>query len=267
MLNLILPALIAGFFISFISAPLGTFVVWRKMAYFGDTLSHATLLGVVLGLALNWNLMLATLIFVLFLAIVLVLLESQQKIAVDTLLGILAHGSLSIGIVLMYFIGFQSNLVENYLLGDILSISYADLYFVIPMVLIIGLILILNWPSFLYITISPELAQSQGINVARSKLIFTLLLALTIGIAFKFTGALLITALLIIPVAIARFFAKTPEQMAFIAIFISLCMIALGFICSAFYDTPSGPTIVALCSILFILVLLFDLALKKMRKP
>lgn len=266
MINIILPALIAGFFISFISAPLGTFVVWRKMAYFGDTLSHATLLGVVLGLALDWNFMLSTIIFVLILAIILVFLESQQKIAVDTILGILAHGSLSIGIVLMYFIGFQSNLVENYLLGDILSISYVDLYFIIPTVLVIGIILVLNWTSFLYITISPELAQSHGINLTRSKLIFTLLLALTIGIAFKFVGALVITAMLIIPVAIARFFSKTPEQMALIAIVISIFTISLGFVCSAFYDTPSGPTIVALCSILFIIILILDIALKKIHK-
>lgn len=266
MIQLILPALIAGFFIAFLSAPLGAFVIWRKMAYFGDTLSHATLLGVVLGLALNWNLMASTIIFIIVLAVILILLESQQKIAIDTLLGILAHGALSIGIVMMYFIGFQANFVESYLVGDILSISYSDLYFIVPMSIIIGIMIFLNWHSFLYITINPELAQTQGINIQRSKLIFTLLLALTIGMAFKFIGALVITALLIIPVAIARFFARTPEQMAIIAIIISLCLIVLGFIFSALYNTPSGPTIVALCTLLFFITFTLHYTRIKMKK-
>lgn len=266
MIEIILPALIAGFFIAFISAPLGCFVVWRKMAYFGDTLSHATLLGIVIGMALQWNLMFASTFFILILALLLVLLETQKKIAVDTLLGILSHGALSIGIVSMYFIGFQSNLVENYLLGDILSISYDDLYFIIPTVFIIGAILIKHWNAFLYLTLDPELAQSHGIHLQKNKFIFTILLAVTIGIAFKFIGALVITALLIIPVAIARFFSKTPEQMAFMAIFISILMILLGFVVSAFCDTPSGPSIVALCAILFLLTLICDLMHKKIKK-
>jgi len=213
--ELLLPPLIVGIALSFITGPLGSFVVWRKMSYFGDTLSHAALLGIAFGFLLNINPFYAVIFITIILAIALVYLESQQKLAIDTLLGILAHSSLSLGVIV---ISLMKNIrvdLMGYLFGDLLSITFTDVYFIVVGIIIVGIILFFNWNKFLFVTVNEELAFSHGINIVRTKLILTLILALTIGLSMKFVGALIITSLLIIPAATARFYARTPEKMAF----------------------------------------------------
>lgn len=252
MFELLLPPLIVGIALCLITGPLGSFVVWRKMSYFGDTLSHAALLGIAFGFLLNINPFYAVIFITIILAIALVFLESQQKLAIDTLLGILAHSSLSLGVIV---ISLMKNIridLMGYLFGDLLSITFSDIYFMIAGIIIVGIILLINWNNFLYVTISEELAFSNGINVVKNKLLLTLVLALTIGLAMKFVGALIITSLLIIPAATARFYVKTPEQMAFIAVLIGSISVIGGLVFSAFYDTPTGPSVVVVNACMFI---------------
>ena len=255
MIELLLPSLLAGLCLSCLTGPLGTFVVWRRMSYFGDTLSHAALLGVAFGFLLNINLSYAIIFVTLFLAIGLLWLESQKQLPVDTLLGILAHSALSLGLVV---ISLMSNLridLMAYLFGDLLSITMFDVYQITVCVMIIGSLLIWRWNHFLFITVSEELAFSHGINVPLTKFMLTILLALTIGIAMKFVGALIITALLIIPAATAKYYAKNPESMAIIAILIGMLSIFGGILFSLIYDTPTGPSVVLSNTCLFFISL------------
>lgn len=255
MLNILLPAWIAGILLSLISAPLGAFVIWRKMAYFGDTLAHASLLGVALGFFLQVNPYWTIIFVAISVALLLVALESRTNFSIDTILGIIAHTALSLGVIA---IALMQNIrvdLMSYLFGDLLSIDYSDLYLIVGGVLIVGITLILNWKSLLSMTVSPELAQIEGINIARSRLILMLLTALTIAISMKFVGALIITSLLIIPSATARRITRTPISMVIVAIIISMVAITGGLTFSAFYDTPAGPSTIVCASTIFVLSL------------
>lgn len=258
MFELLLPPLLAGIILSLITGPLGTFVVWRKMSYFGDTLSHAALLGIALSFLLNINPFYAVIFLTVILAVGLIVLELQQKLAIDTLLGILAHSSLSLGVVVISLLNNIRVDLMGYLFGDLLSITLNDIYYILFGTIIVSIILYLNWNRFLFITVSEELAFSNGINIIKTKFILTLLLALTIALAMKFVGALIITSLLIIPAATARCYAKSPEQMAIFAIIIGIISVIGGLIISAFYDSPTGPSVVITNAFIFILSLMIS---------
>lgn len=255
MLEILLPALLTGLLLSLITAPLGAFVVWRKMAYFGDTLSHSAIFGVALGIFFNVNPYFAILILTLVLAIVMVWLEHKTTFSVDTLLGIIAHSCLSLGVVTVALLHNVRVDLMAYLFGDLLAMDYQDVYLVGGGVAIVLAALIYFWKPMLSMTVSPELAQVEGVKVQKMKLILMLLTAFTIALSMKFVGALIITSLLIIPAACARRFSRTPEQMVFIGVIFSMLAVCLGLLLSAFYDTPAGPSVVIGAAVLFILSL------------
>lgn len=256
MFEIIFPAWLTGMLLSLITAPLGAFVVWRKMAYFGDTLSHSALLGIALGIALDLNPYLSILILIIILALLLVWLENNTHFAVDTLLGIIAHTSLSLGVVTIGLIGGVRVDLMNYLFGDLLAINYQDLLWIGLGVIAVIFILLFSWNSLISATVSPELAQIEGVNVKKARIILMLLTAITIALSMKFVGALIITSLLIIPAATARRFARTPEAMALTAIMVSMISVSGGLLLSAFYDTAAGPSVVICSALLFMLSLL-----------
>lgn len=253
MMELLLPGWAGGMLLALAAGPLGSFVVWRRMSYFGDTLAHASLLGVAFGLLLNINPYYAIIAITLLLALLLVLLEHRQHLAVDTLLGIMAHSSLSLGLVV---VSLMSNIrvdLMAYLFGDLLSVTPQDLWLIGTGVAIVVGILLWQWRSLLSMTISPELAQVDGVNLQRCRLLLMLVTALTIGVAMKFVGALIITSLLIIPAATARRFARSPEQMAGYAVVCGMLAVTGGMAFSAGYDTPAGPSVVLCAAALFVL--------------
>lgn len=254
MLDILLPGWLAGIILSLATAPLGAFVVWRRMSYFGDTLSHASLLGVAIGLLLNVNPYHMVIVITLLLAMCLIWLERRPQFAIDTLLGILAHSALSLGLIVSILSGARVELMA-YLFGDLLAITFHDVILIGIGVVIVLVLLLWQWNSLLAVTVNQELAFVDGIATERIKLLLVLMLALTIGLSMKFVGALIITALLVIPPATARRFAKTPEQMAIIAILISMLSVTGGMALSWFYDTPAGPSVVICSTLLFILSL------------
>lgn len=252
MFEILLPAWLAGTLLAFITAPLGAFVVWRKMAYFGDTLSHSALLGVALGIFLQLDPYLAVIMMTILLAVLLVWLEKHANQSLDTLLGIISHTALSLGVITIALLDNVRVDLMSYLFGDLLAINYTDVLLIGTGVLFIGAMLIWKWQAFLSITISPELAQIEGLNVSRLRLILMLLTALTIALSMKFVGALIITSLLIIPSATARRFARTPEAMIGYAIGFSILSVSGGLLLSAIKDTPAGPSVVVVAGALFI---------------
>ncbi|PLN71733.1 zinc ABC transporter permease, partial [Klebsiella pneumoniae] len=197
MIELLLPGWLAGMMLACAAGPLGSFVVWRRMSYFGDTLAHASLLGVAFGLLLNVNPFYAVIVVTLLLAGGLVWLEKRPHLAIDTLLGIMAHSALSLGLVVVSLMSNVRVDLMAYLFGDLLAVTPQDLIAIATGVVIVIGILLWQWRNLLAMTISPDLAFVDGVKLQRVKLLLMLVTALTIGVAMKFVGALIITSLLI----------------------------------------------------------------------
>ncbi|RQW64141.1 zinc ABC transporter permease subunit ZnuB [Vibrio viridaestus] len=253
MIEFLLPSIFAGIGIALIAGPLGSFVVWRKMAYFGDTLAHASLMGLSLGFLLDVNLNLALLVCCIALAVLLVSLQKQKLVATDTLLGILAHSSLSIGLISLSFLDNIRVDLMSYLFGDLLAVTPSDLIFIWIGVVVVSLLLFFLWRPLLSMSINEELAEIDGINTGLMRLILMVMIGIVIAIGMKFVGALIMTSLLIIPAAGARKLAKTPEQMAIFASAIGIISVLLGLFASWQFDTPAGPSVVVCCSLFFLL--------------
>jgi zinc transport system permease protein len=249
--DFLLYALAAGVGVALVAGPLGVFVVWRRMAYFGDTLAHSALLGVALGFLLGINLNLSVILLSILLALILAGMNRNRYLSDDTQLGILAHSALSLGLVVM---AFQSSVrvdLMGYLFGDILAVTKSDLLWVWGGGFIVLLTLMMIWRPLLSLTVHEELAQVEGIPVTAVRLAFMLLIALVIAVSMKIVGVLLITSMMIIPAAAARSLSRTPEQMALLAAIVGIVAVVLGLAGSWFWDTPTGPSIVVAATLLF----------------
>ena len=257
MIELILPALLVGLLLAAVAGPLGCFVVWGRMAYFGDTLAHSALLGIALGFLFDLNLSIGVIAVSSFIALALTVLQGQRFIASDTLLGIMAHGTLALGLVLVSLMETVRMDLLGLLFGDLLATGYSDVIWVGGLVVAIIVALYFIWTPMLNIAVNQELAQAEGVPVGRIRLLFMLLLASIVAIGMKVVGALLITAMLIIPAAAARKLAHTPEQMAIIASLLGMAAVVCGLGLSWQADTPAGPSIVLCASLAFLLVFSF----------
>lgn len=246
-------ALLGGLGVALAAGPLGAFIVWRRMAYFGDTLAHSGLLGVALGTALHINPSLGVVATCLLVALTLVVLQRQRWLATDTLLGILAHTTLSLGLVALAFLETVRVDLVGYLFGDILAISTTDLYWIWSGAGLALAALAWLWRPLLAATVHEELAQVEGVPVFQVRLAFMLLIAMVVAVAMKVVGILLITSLLIIPAATARRFARSPEGMAILASLLGSSAIGLGLWASLRWDTPAGPSVVVAATSLFLL--------------
>lgn len=252
--DFMLRALAAGVTVAIVAGPLGCFIVWRRMAYFGDTLAHSSLLGIALGFLLGLNFNLAVMAVCAAIATSLALLQRSRRLATDTLLGILAHSALALGLIAISFTqGLRLDLM-NYLFGDILAISDRDLPWIYGggALALLGAIAIWRW--LLCITIDEEMAKVEGVPVTLVSLAQMLLIALVIAVAMKIVGVLLITALMIIPAAAARRMVSSPEGMAALASLIGCISVIAGLSASLQWDTPAGPSIVAAAAVVFLVV-------------
>ncbi|WP_213878140.1 zinc ABC transporter permease subunit ZnuB [Pseudomonas sp. dw_358] len=253
MADFLLYALLAGLALAIVAGPLGSFVVWRRMAYFGDTLSHAALLGVAMGFLLNVSPTLAVTVGCLLLAVILVTLQHRQPLASDTLLGILAPSTLSLGLVALSFMHDVRIDLMAYLFGDLLAISPSDLYWILGGSAVVLAVVLSLWRPLLAVTVHEELARVEGLPVATLRMALMLLIAIVIAVAMKIVGVLLITSLLIIPAAAAQRHARSPEQMALGASVLGVIAVCGGLGLSWFKDTPAGPSIVVCAALLFLL--------------
>ncbi|CUX46526.1 ABC transporter, membrane spanning protein (Zinc) [Agrobacterium sp. NCPPB 925] len=249
-------AMVAGIGVALTAGPLGCFVVWRRMAYFGDTMAHSALLGVALSLLLQLNLIVSVFLVASAVSILLIFLQRRQALSSDALLGILSHSALAIGLVIVAFMSWVRIDLVSFLFGDILAVTRSDIALIWGGGLVVIVSMVFLWRSLLASTVNTELAEAEGLNPERAKLIFTLLMALVIAIAMKVVGIMLITSLLIIPAATARRFSSTPEVMAVVASLIGAVAVVGGLFGSLTYDTPSGPSIVVAAVILFVISLL-----------
>lgn len=254
--DFLLYALLAGLGVALVAGPLGSFAVWRRMAYFGDTLAHSALLGIAFGLLLNINLSLAVTLGCLLLALILVFLQQNRFIATDTLLGILSHSTLALGLVTVSLIGDTRIDLMAYLFGDLLSANSGDVITIFAVAGVVIISLMWLWKPLLAITVHEDLARVEGVPVTAVRTGLMLLMALVIAIAMKVVGVLLITALLIIPAAASRRLSHTPEQMALVASLLGCISVCAGLAASFYWDTPAGPSVVLSASGLFVITLL-----------
>lgn len=254
--DFIFRAFIAGFGVAIVAGPVGCFIVWRRMAYFGDTMAHTGLLGVALGLLLGISPGIGVLATCIAVALTLFVMQRQRQIAADTLLGILSHGTLAIGLVAISFMDWVRVDLLGYLFGDILAVSKADILWVYGGGAFVLLILSRLWRPLIALTINEPMARAEGLPVTTTRIAFMLLVATVIALAMEIIGILLITSLLIIPAAAARRFARSPEQMALIAIIFGLCAVGGGLSASLTWDTPSGPSVVVAATVIFVLSLI-----------
>ena len=254
--DFIIRAFAAGIGLALITGPLGCFIIWRRLSYFGDTIAHSALLGVVIAYAMNFNLIIAVFAVSCFIALSLLFLQKRTNLPDDALLGLLAHSVLAIGLVLLGILSFIRIDLMGLLFGDILSVNITDVLFVWIGGSIVLIVLILIWRPLFAATVNLELAKAEGLNADLANAIFTILIASVIAISIKIVGILLITGLLIIPAAASRNLSSTPIQMAIISSAIGLVSVVLGLQTSMIWNSPTGPTILAIALGVFILTLI-----------
>jgi zinc transport system permease protein len=248
--DFLMRAALAGVGLSLATGPLGSFVVWRRMAYFGDATAHAAILGVALALAFDLPVGFGTLIVALAMAVTVSTLAAKGW-AMDTTLGVLAHSALAFGLVAVSFVPGVRTDLSAWLFGDILAVSRMDLAFIWGGAVLVVALLVWRWQALLTATLNEDLAHASGLNPDRERLILTLALAVVVAVAIKVVGALLIAAMLIVPAAAARGLARNPETMAVLATLIGAVSALAGLQLSLWQDTPAGPSIIAAAAILF----------------
>ena len=246
-----LRALIGGIGIALAVGPLGCFVVWRRMAYFGDSLAHSALLGIAMGLLTGVGVNAGTIIVCGIFAVLLVWLQSMKILATDTLLGILAHAALSIGMVAISLLKTVRLNIYDYLFGDVLAVTNGDLWWIFGGGALALITIGFLWSSLVLSTIHEDLAKAEGVNAFMVNLLFMGLMTLLIAVSSRMIGILLITSLLVIPAATARPFAKSPEGMAILAGAFGVLAVIGGLAASLEFDTPAGPSIVVTATAIF----------------
>ena len=246
-------ALVAGVGVALVASPLGCFIVWRRLAYFGDTLSHAALFGVALALLLESNITITVFGVSVFIAVALMFLQKRATLSADSLLGLLAHSALALGLIALAFMTWVRVDLMGFLFGDVLSASVNDITVIYVGGAFVISVMVFIWRPLFAATVNRELAEAEGVNPDRDDVVFMLLMAGVIAMAMKIVGVLLITALLIIPAAAARRFATGPEQMAVLAALIGSASVFVGLFGSLEWDTPSGPSIVVAALLFFII--------------
>jgi zinc transport system permease protein len=248
----ILRGILAGIAVALISGLVGCFVVWKRMSYYGESIAHSSLLGVgfaiLMGVSINLGIVFTCLLF----GILFLWLQHSKVLSSDTLLGVLAHLALALGIIVISLNKIKID-IHAFLFGDILTVSSSDLWAMYLGVLIAVFLICYNWSSLLLVTIDEDLAKAEGVNTLNINLLFTSILTIVVAISIQIIGLLLITAMLIIPAAASRRLTNSPETMALVATFIGIVSVILGILLSVEIDAPSGPSIVLVSAILFFL--------------
>lgn len=244
-------ALVAGIGVAIVTGPLGCFVVWRRLSYFGDTLAHSALLGVTMAYSFQFNIAISVFLISSLIALILIKLQKKTNLPGDALLGLLAHSSLAVGLVVIGFLTFIRFDIMGLLFGDILAVNQIDLMFIWIGGALILIILKIIWKPLFASTVNYELAEAEGMKPDRANAIFTILMAAIIAISIKIVGLLLITGMLIIPAAMARNISNNPQQMVFLSVVGGLLSVVIGLFSSLEFNTPSGPSIITAALILF----------------
>lgn len=254
--DFILTALFAAIGIAIISGPLGSFVIWRRMAYFGDSLAHSALLGVSLGIAYDIGIHMGILIICSAFSFLLTWLQTQRFFGVDALLGIFAHTALAVGVVMLSVLDAPQIDIHAILFGDILTVTYGDIYRIYAVGLFVIAVLIVFWKRLILSILSEDIAAAEGFSPLYAHFILTALMTIFVAFSVQIVGVLLVTSLLIIPAATSRLVTNTPHKMVYVASLLGIFSVLLGMFGSVWFDLPSGPMIVAIAGVIFLMIIL-----------
>ena len=272
--------LIAQLVLAVIAGPVGCLIVWRRMAYFGDAIAHSALLGVAVGLFIGFAPNIGVALISAFFAVLLVYLQHRRKLSIDTLLGILAHGALALGLLLIFWSSVETGhgvhneakhkidphqLLETYLLGSLENISMHQNISLIIGAIVIGVILKLIWEPLILMTLNMDLARAEGVPTLRLQYIMMGIMTSLVVMGMQITGVLFISSLLIIPAAAARQISTTPEKMIIWAIIFAFSGVSIGYLSSKLADLPPGPAIISTLTTIFIISLLISIFLRRKR--
>ena len=260
-------AVIGGIGVALVAGPVGCFIIWRRLAYFGDTLSHSALLGVAMALLLETNVTIAVFLVSVVASLLLLVLQRRAALSSDALLGLLAHSTLAVGLVVLAFMTWVRVDLMGFLFGDILAMTKIDLAVIWGGGAAVLAVLRHIWRPLFAATVNHDLATAEGMRPDLMNIIFMILVAAVIAVSMKLVGVLLITALLIIPAATARRFSASPEQMAVIAALVGMASVWIGLEGSLKWDTPAGPSIVVAALICFVLSILPRPWRRKVARP
>jgi zinc transport system permease protein len=245
----LLRALLAAIGLAIVAAPLGSLVVWNRMAYFGETVAQASLIGIALALAFDMNLTVSVVLVTLAVAALLIALSQQKLVPLDSILGLMHHGALALGVIATSMLRGPTVDLMGYLFGDIYAVTTSDLYWIYGGGFLVLAVLSRLWQPLLRLAVHEDLAAAEGVERGWVRALFIVLLAITIAIAIKIVGALLIIAFLIVPAVAARPFAATPERMVIVAGIVAVASVIAGITLSATIDAPGGPAIVLVMAV------------------
>lgn len=258
--DFLIRSVLAGILMILVAAPMGCLMVWQRLAFLADTLGHAAVLGVALGLVMSLNSVVSVLLVILIVMVIMQLSRnhSQRQVGAlsESLLAIVSYTGLSAGILILGVSGAGNISLEAILFGDLLATSAQDLLFIMMTVLVLLVLLWFNWDSFVAVTVSPEIAQAEGISVQKNQMIMYLMIALLVAVMMKIMGVLLIGAMLVIPVSAARVFSRSPEQMVLLSLVFGLVSLFSGMFFSWQLDLQTGPAIVVVATLWLLLAVL-----------
>ncbi|ACT57192.1 iron chelate uptake ABC transporter family permease subunit [Candidatus Liberibacter asiaticus] len=246
-------ALFSGIGIVLSTGPLGCFIIWQRIAYFGDTIAHSALLGVALSLIFQLPLTICIFMIATLTSLVLLQIQKNEALSSDAILGVITHSTISLALVILSFMKWVNTDLTSFLFGDILAVNTTDILLIWGIGFLNIMILFKIWKPLLATTVNYELAKAEGMQPEKIKLIFIMITSLMISVSIKFIGITLITSLLILPTVTARRFSTSPENMAILATIIGILGIIIGLYGSLIFDTPSGPSIIITSLFLFIL--------------
>jgi zinc transport system permease protein len=249
-------AFFVGLLISLLCGPMGSLVLWQRMSFFGDTLAHASLLGVSMAALFDIPLPLGLGGTTLAVGFFIHLLSQKKNLPLNTLLAIATQITLALGIIGISLTR-QQGYMTSFLFGDLLALDRLDLILICAVVPLVLSLIKLFWRPFIIVILNEEIAAAEGLPVRRLKLIYTLVFALSIAIVSRTVGVLLVVSLLIIPAAAARLVSKTPESMAIRAIIIGMASICLGLFLSWKLDLPTTPTVTLSATLILIALAIY----------
>lgn len=255
-------SLIAVIMISLVTGALGSFMIWQRLSYLGDSLSHSSLLGIALALIFNISPSVSIMLIAIMFAILLSL-NFNKLYSADTILNIVTNVVLSSSLILMSFLPSGNNSIISSLFGDILMIDQSNIISISLTSVIVTLILIFRWRYWLMISINQDLATVEKVHVNFVRLEFLIILAIFIAISAQLIGILLIAAFLLIPAASARLISKTPMQMIIVATVFSVISGVSGLILSASFDLLTGPAIILIAAVYLIIAYFIRLVLSR----
>ncbi len=243
------------------SSLLGVFVLWKRLSYFGDAISHSILLGASLGAILSLEQNFSLVFFALIFAALVGFLSQNRYFSKDTIITISSYFCVALAIILNDLSG-QTIDFSNYIFGDISSVATLDIAVLAAILVATILFVTLSFKKILLINLASDLAKVEGIKTSLWNNAFLILLTLAVAMSVKVVGVLLVTALLVLPAAIARLFSKSATQMIFFSAANAIAVCALSQLVANQYQISVAALTVLISSSIFILILLAKNVLK-----